>query len=695
MEKIYRKILEHQRLVIVLFAISSLASIFFVAQVKVNYDMNDYLPTDSPSTQAISLMEEEFEGGVPNARVMIENLSVAEALKYKEKIQKIEGVIDVLWLDDTVNITEPLEVQDEKSIESYYKENNALYTVTIDEDKGIEAVDSLMEVIGEDGYLEGTAVNTAIAAESTVKEISKIVMFTIPIVFIILLITTNSWFEPIVLLLTIGVSILLNAGSNIIFGTISFVTSGAGNILLLAVSLDYSVFLLHRFEENRDLGLIPKEAIIQALKQSIASVLSSGLTTGISFAALILMRFKIGPDLGISLAKGIVLSLITVFVLLPVLVLKTYKILEKTRHKALLPEFKKFGRIVSKVMVALVIIFSIVIVPSFLAQTKNSYYYGAEHIFGLDTKLGQDREKIDEKFGQSNTMVLMVANDDRTKQIEMSTKLQEIPELRDIISFVDTVGAEIPPAYLEKDILNRLESKNYSRMVLTVNTEYEGERSFKIIEEISDTAEDYYPKSYYLAGESASTYDLMDTITEDNLRVNLISIGAVFLVLALTFRSIIIPFILVLSIETAVWINLSIPYFNDTTLFYFSYLIVGAIHLGATVDYAILMTSRYLENREKLEKKEAVRETISNVTVSVLTSGSAIVVVGSLLGYITTHGILMQLGSLLARGAVFSMLIVFFVLPGLLYIFDKPIQKLSKGLNFVNKQSGNMSRQTF
>ena len=686
MEKIYRKILEHQKLVIVLFVISSLASIFFATQVKVNYDMNDYLPTDSPSTQAISLMEEEFEGGVPNARVMVENLSVAEALKYKEKIQNIEGVTDVLWLDDTINITEPLEVQDKKSIESYYKENNALYTVTIDEDKNIEAVDSLMELIGEDGYLEGTAVNTAIAAESTVKEISKIVMFTIPIVLIILLITTNSWFEPIVLLLTIGVSILLNAGSNIIFGTISFVTSGAGNILLLAVSLDYSVFLLHRFEENRDLGLIPKEAIIQALKQSIASVLSSGLTTGISFAALILMRFKIGPDLGIALAKGIILSLITVFVLLPVLVLKTYKVLEKTRHKALLPKFKKFGRIVSKTMIPLVIIFSIVIVPSFLAQTKNSYYYGAEHIFGLNTKLGQDSEKIDEKFGQSNTMVLMVANDDRAKQIEMSVKLQEIPELTDIISFVDTVGAEIPPDYLEKDTLNRLESKNYSRMVLTVSTEYEDERAFEVVEEIKDIAEEYFPESYYLAGESASTYDLMDTITEDNLRVNLISIGAVFLVLALTFRSIIIPFILVLSIETAVWINLSIPYFNDTTLFYFSYLIVGAIHLGATVDYAILMTSRYLENREKLERKEAVRETISNVTVSVLTSGSAIIVVGSLLGYITTHGILMQLGSLLARGAAFSMLIVFFVLPGLLYIFDKPIQKLSKGLNFVNKE---------
>lgn len=687
MEKIYKWILNNQKIVILLFTIGSLVSLFFAPQVKVNYDMNDYLPADSPSTEALSLMEEEFEEGVPNARVMVEDLTLPEGLAYKEKIEKIEGVTDVLWLDDTINITEPLEFQDKGSIESYYKEKNALYTVTINENKGIEAVDSLRELIGEDGYLEGAAVNTAVAAESTLDEISKIVMYTVPIVLIILIITTNSWFEPIILLSTIGISILLNAGSNILFGTISFVTSGAGNILLLAVSLDYSVFLLHRFDDNRDLGLEPKESMLKALKQSTGSILSSGLTTGISFGALMLMRFKIGPDLGIALAKGIVLSLLTVFFLLPVLVLKTYKILEKTRHKPLLPNFKKFGQIVSKGMVALALIFSIVVIPSFLAQTKNTYYYGADHIFGPETELGQDTEKINEKFGQSNTMVLMVPKGDSPKEIKMSETLKEIPEVTDIISFVDTVGPEIPSAYLEDSTLDRLESEEYSRMVLTVNAEYEGETAFKIIEEIRGIAQDYYPDSAHLAGESASTYDLMDTITEDNMRVNLISIGAVFIVLGLTFKSLILPFILVLSIETAVWINLSIPYFNNTTLFYFSYLIVGAIHLGATVDYAILMTSRYLENREIYQRKEAVKETVSNVTISVLTSGSAIIVVGSLLGYITTHGIMMQLGSLLARGAALSMLVVFFVLPGLLYLFDQPIQKLTKGLNFKNKET--------
>lgn len=686
MEKVYRWIVDHQKLVLIVFVLSSVVSLFFMPKVKVNYDMNDYLPSDSPSTLALSLMEEEFEGGVPNARIMVEDLSVPEALAYKEEIQAIDGVNDVLWLDDTVNITEPLEIQDQEIVESYYKKNNALYTVTIDEEQGIEAVNQLNELVGDGGSLEGTAVNTAVAAESTVDEISKIVLVTIPIVFVILLITTNSWFEPIVLLLTIGVAILLNAGSNIIFGTVSFVTNGAGNILLLAVSLDYSVFLLHRFEDNRALGLEPKESMVQALKQSTASIMASGLTTGISFAALILMRFKIGPDLGLALAKGIVLSLLTVFLLLPVIVLKTYKLLEKTRHEPLLPDFRRFGKVVSKGMIPLVILFFLVIIPSFLAQTKNSYYYGAEHIFGPETGLGQDSQAIEERFEQSNTMVLIVPTGDRPKELDLTSELKEIPELTDVISYVDTVGAEIPAAYLDDGLLSRLESEDYTRMILTVQSEYEGERVFDIIEDIRAIGDSYYPDAAYLAGESASTYDLMDTITEDNLRVNLISVGAVFIVLALTFKSLIIPFILVLSIEIAVWINLSIPYFNDTTLFYFSYLIVGAIHLGATVDYAVLLTSRYLENRELLEKKEAVKETISNVTVSVLTSGTAIVVVGSLLGYITTHGILMQLGSLLARGAVFSMLIVFFVLPGLLYLFDTPIQKFSKGLNFTNKE---------
>ncbi|MGX7109563.1 efflux RND transporter permease subunit [Facklamia miroungae] len=685
MEKVFRKILQHDKLVLLFFMIGCVISLLSMPRVKVDYDMNDYLPSDSPSTQALSMMEKEFEGQVPNARLMLENLSIPQALEFKDKISQIKGVDEVLWLDDTVNITEPLEQYDQELVEDYYKNQNALYSITIDEREGIEAVDSLRALIGDRGYLEGAAVNTAVAAESTVEEIGKIIKVTIPVVLVILLITTNYWFEPLIILLTIGVSILLNAGSNLVFGTISFVTNGAGNILLLAVSLDYSVFLLHRFEENRHQGMEAKEAMVKAFIQSRGSIASSGLTTFISFSTLALMQFKIGPDLGIALAKGILISLLTVFVLLPVLVIKTYRLMERTKHKPLLPNFRRLGKGVTKTMVPLVIVFAILVVPSFLAQKENDYYYGAEHIFGPETKVGQDSAEIKKNFGQSNRMVLIVPKGEQTKEIALSAQLKKIPEVKDIISYVDTVGPEIPKEFLDAETLSLLESENYSRMILTVDSEYEGNVSFNLVEKIREVADNFYPNQAHLAGESASTYDLMDTITKDNLSVNLISTAAVFIVLVISFKSIIIPFILVLSIETAVWINLAIPYFTNQVLFYFSYLIVGAIQLGATVDYAILMARRYLENRERLEKKEAIIETVSNVTVSIMTSGSAIVLVGTLLGYITTHGILMQLGKLLAKGSILSILIVMFVLPGLLYLFDKPIEKLTYGLKFLKE----------
>lgn len=242
--------------------------------------------------------------------------------------------------------------------------------------------------------------------------------------------------------------------------------------------------------------------------QSTGSNMANGLTTGISFAALILMWFKIGPDLGLALPKGIILSLLTVFTLLPAIFLKTYKLLEKTRHEPLLPDFRKFGKVVSKGMVPLAIIFSVVIVPSFLAQTKNSYYYEAEHIFRPETLLGQDSATIEESFGHSNIMVLMVPTGDRPKELELSNELQAIPEVTNVIPYVETVGAEIPVAYLDDSLLSRLESEDYSQIMLTVQVEYEGETVFDIIEEIRAIGDSYYPDASYLAGESASTYDI-------------------------------------------------------------------------------------------------------------------------------------------------------------------------------------------
>lgn len=678
MKKFYMSLVNHRKTMVMIFTMVFVVCLLLGNLVKVNYDINDYLPESSPSTVSLELMQEEFDGGIPNARIMISDVTIPEALEYKEKLEAVDGVTAVTWLDDVVSIFVPLSTLDTDTLETYYKDNNALFTVTIEEDRRIEAVSSIREIIGEDNAMTGSAVSTAISTTETVLEINKISIFTVLFVLVVLVMTTNSWMEPLIVLIGLGLAIVINNGTNLIFGEISFVTNAAGSILQLAVSLDYSVFLLHRFEECRQENPDVKAAMTEALCKSTSSILSSGLTTVIGFLALVLMQFRLGPDLGLALAKGVAISLITVFVFMPSFILLTYKWLDKTRHKELLPKFDLFGKIVKKVTIPMVCIFVILIIPAYLASNANDYYYGSSNIFGNETQLGSDTAVIESVFGKSDTYVLMVPVGDTATETELSQELNSLPQVTSIISYVDLAGAEIPLEYLDENTLSQLISKNYSRMVLSVDVPYEGEDAFSLVEQVRDIAQKYYSDTYYLAGEGVSTYDLMETVTNDMVKVNLMAIAAVFIVLLLSLRSISLPIVLVLSIETAIWINLSIPYFMDTTIFYIAYLIISSIQLGATVDYAILMTDQYKENREMMNKKAAVIQTISDVTVSILTSGSVLTVVGLLLGYITTNQLLGQLGIFIGRGAILSLIIVLFVLPGLLYLFDPLIIRKRK-----------------
>ena len=675
MRKFYNWVVNHRKLVIAVYAVLFIICAVCKTQISVDYDMNDYLPESSASTVALNLMDKEFDGDVPNARVMVKDVTIPEALEYKEKISNVDGVTDVTWLDDAVSVDVPLETQDTDTIENYYKGGNALFSVTIEKEKRVDAVSNIRKIIGDDNAMTGSAVSTADATTSTVSEIGKISVIAVLFVILVLILTTDSWFEPVVVMIGLGVALIINAGSNLIFGEISFVTNAAGMILQLAVSMDYSVFLIHRFTECRKQNSDPKEAMVDALTMSTSSILSSGLTTVIGFLALCLMRFLIGPDLGRALAKGIAISLITVFTFMPCLILSTYKWLDKLEHRPFVPSFNGFGRVVQKVTVPVLIIFVLAIVPSFLASNANSFYYGASHIFNEKTQTGADTAQIEDIFGKSDTYVLMLPKDDKVQQKALSDALHEIPQVTGIISYVDTVGMEIPESYLDEETYSKLCSDRYTRMILSVEADYEGDETFDLVETIRDTAEEYYPGEWYLAGEGVSTYDLMDTVTQDMMKVNLVAIGAVFLVLLLTMRSIVLPVILVLAIETAIWINLSIPYFSGQPLFYIAYLIISSIQLGATVDYAILLTERYKEYRETCGKKEAVSNTLSAVTVSILTSGSVLTVVGFLLGYISSHGLLSQLGFLIGKGTVCSLIIVLFALPGMLYLFDRTFIK--------------------
>lgn len=670
MRKVYTGIVRHRKLVLILFVIAAVLSAFAQQLVAVDYDMNDYLPPTSASTVALDVMESEFEGGIPNARVMIRDVSIPEALAYKEKLEAIDGVTEVAWLDDSVDLTIPLSMLDNEIIETYYKDGTALFTITMEEKQRLEVCDAIRTLIGNENAMTGSAVSTAVATTNTVSEILKVTVIAVLFVLLVLTVTMDSWLDPLVVLVGLGMALLINAGTNLIFGTISFVTNAAGNILQLAVSLDYSVFLIHRYEECREKNPDATEAMVDALCKSTTSILSSGLTTVIGFLALCLMQFQIGPDLGLALAKGVALSLITVFTFMPCLILTVLPLREKLRHRRFLPDFHRFGRAILKITFPMVCVFAFLIAPSYLASNANSYYFGAGHMFGPETQLGTDTAAIEEVFGKRDTYVLLVPNRSTATEKALSDELHTLPPVSDIISFVDSAGAEIPMAYLDDDTLSLLESEKYSRMVISVKADFEGEETFALVEQVRSLAETYYPGEWYLAGQGVSTYDLMDTVTSDMVKVNLVAILAVFLVMLLLQKDFALPVILVISIETAIWINVAIPYFMDNRVFYIAYLIISSIQLGATVDYAILMSDRYREFRQSYGKKDAVIETISSVTVSILTSGSVLVVVGFLLGAMSSNMLLSQLGNFVGAGGCCSLAVVLFVLPGLLYLLD-------------------------
>lgn len=676
MDKLFKAITHHKKTVITLFGVAAIICVILSKTVSVNYDMMDYLPDSAASTKALDVMKQEYEGGIPNARIMVPDVTIPEALDYKEKLAEINGVEEVTWLDDVTSLEIPLDVIGSDTVEDYYKDNCALFTITIEEEKQIEAVQAIRDLIGEEGSMTGSAVNTAISTSSTTEEVQKIILFVVPICFIILLLTTSAWFEPVLFMVTIGIAILLNKGTDAIFGEISFVTNAAGSILQLAVSMDYSIFLLHRFAEFREMGMETEEAMIKALSKSIGSIASSGLTTVIGFAALILMRFKIGPDMGIVMAKGIVFSLITVIILLPALALCSYKIIDKTHHKSFMPSFQKFAAFVNKVKIPMLIITVIMVIPCYLAQQNNKFYYGSSNIFGEEnTQVGKDRVKIESIFGKSNQMVLLVPKGDFATETKLSNALHEVPQVNTILSYVDNAGAEVPTEYLDEEIVNKLLSEHYSRMVISVATDYEGEESFAVVEKIREIAHKYYKDDYLLAGDSVNTYDMMEVVTQDTVVVNGIAIGAILLILIVTFRSLLLPIILVVVIETGIWINLAVPYFSDYSLFYIAYLIISSIQLGATVDYAILLTNRYMDVRREQHKKKAIIETLSTTSVSILTSASILTISGFVLGYISTNRVLSQLGILIGRGAILSTVLVLFVLPASLYLFDFAVER--------------------
>lgn len=687
MERYTQFLLKHKKLIIGVFVLAAILCAVLSGLVGVNYNFADYLTDDAASTRALEVMDEEYSQSVPNMRVLVYEVSIPQALAYKEKIADVDGVEEVNWLDDAVDIYEPLELAEQKTVEDWYKDGNALFSVTVDEKKQDSVIPAVREIIGEENCMSGTAVTSVLAPVNTSVEVQQIMFLAVPIIFLILILTTNSWFEPVLFMITIGVAILINRGTNLMFGTVSFVTNAAGSVLQLAVSMDYSIFLLHRFSENREEGLPVEKAMIEAVKQSVGSILSSGLTTVTGFLALVLMRFKIGPDMGWVMSKAIVLSLVSVLCFLPALAISTYRLIDKTQHRTFVPKFDKFAALVMKLRIPALVLVILILPVSFLGQMKNDFFYGGSQVYSTQaTQMGRDMEAIDKMFGSSNPVVLMVPKGDMEKEIAMNEELKKLDCVTSVVSYVNSVGNAIPSSFLPSETVSRLYSAHYSRFVITMEAEEKDPDWYEKVNDIRNIGEKYYGDKSQYAGDLVSTEDLKTTITQDNTKVNFLAIAFVFCILLVNFKSLSLPVILTLVIESSIWINLGIPYFRGQTLFYIGYLIISTVQLGATIDYAILFSDRYMDFRKTFPKKEAAFMTLRTCTISILTSAAVLTLAGVILGKVSTNGVLSQLGILIGRGAALSFVLVIFVLPTLLILFDGVIRRTTLHCDFFRKE---------
>lgn len=671
MNRLIDGILKQRRVVITLTILLLLVSVVCITQVQVNYHLADYLPADAPSTLAYAQVDQST---MPNMQLVLKGLSVAQVLDAKEKIVQIPHVNGVLWLDSMADLTQPLEMLDEATVSQWYKDGYAQMLLTVDE-SAAKAVISDIYALYPDALPSGKLVNTVAVQKTLVDEIMTIILFAVPLVLLVLLMSTSSWIEPLLFIFTIGIAIMINEGTNLLLGEVSFITRACSAILQLAVSLDYAVFLLHRFSDEREQGKDALAAMAAAMRASGSAIAASAMTTVFGFLSLMLMEFSLGKDMGLVLAKGILLSYISVMVVLPAMAVGMTKLLDKTRHRMLLPRFNRVGKFITRYAMPIAIVLLLLIVPSFIAQQQNDFIYGAAGMEVDGSVVQQDAAEIQAVFGNRQQMILLVPSGDPAREAELAAALQAIPEVATVIAYSNAVGTQIPWQMLSASQQAQLSSGAFSRLVIYADCRDEGNAAFSLVENLYATIDLLYPTGYHLLGENIINYDLMRTITADSLKVQLGAAIPIFIILLITFRSLSLPVFLLLTIEGAVWINLSIPYFTGIQMNYIGYLIISSVQLGATVDYGILMAQEYLSNRRLYGKREAVSKTVAYTLRSTLPSALILFIAGTLLGVISTTRVIGELGTILGRGAGISLIMVIVVLPMLLLVFDKFILK--------------------
>lgn len=664
-----------------LFTALLIFSLICFPMVGVNYDLTEYLPDSTPSAQALDIMEAEFT--YPGmGRVMLEDVTLYEAKSIKDRIADVDGVDMVMWCDTTTNIYGSSEFIDYGDIGDYYKDGDAYMDIIfLEKDSSSRthaAVREIEQIVGDRGLVAGSAVSDTNLGPTINAEVARVMVLAVIIIFLILTITTTSWFEPVLFLSVLGIAIIINMGSNIIFGEISFLSNAVGAVLQLACSMDYSIFLLHAFTEEKANGAAPEQAMANALRSAFSSIGASGATTIVGFLALALMRFGIGPDMGFVLAKGIFLSLVTVLLLMPALILRFQGLVAKTQHRPFIPkQWRGFGEFAYKIRKPVLIVVLLLIVPCYIAQGMADFTYGNEAVANSEgTAVYEAEQQMNEKFGQSNMMLALVPLDGNVTEKAMTEELDDLPYVKYALGLASALPEGIPEEFLPESITGMLHSENWARVIVNVRSAGESDDAFVYADEIRSIIDKCYPEEQtYLVGVTPSTQDIKEIIVPDNNLVNIVSLLGVALVVAITYKALLLPLVVLIPIECAIFINTAMPYIYGQRTMYLGFIIVSCIQLGATIDYSILLTGNYLDARTQGDQKEAAIRAVTVSAESVLTSGMILMTAAYGLYFMTSVEAISSLGQLVGRGALISMLLVLFMLPSCLIIFDKWIVK--------------------
>ncbi|QLY40230.1 MMPL family transporter [Hujiaoplasma nucleasis] len=667
--------------ILVLTFVILIVSVILSFQIKTNYDMTEYLPKDSETRKGLLVLEDTF-GNHASIELMIKDVSIGEAYEIKEDVLSVEGVLDVVWLDNYGDIVNHEDI-DPLIKNNFYQGDNALMTLVFIEDAyHLDVEDSIIEIrqllVDEDIYMRGEALNNIESRSIAQAEVYKIILIILPICFVILLFASKSWLEPLIVLFVLGIGVIVNLGTNALLPNISFITLTIASALQLAISLDYSLFFIHRYYELRDEGYEVLEAVNKAFKKSLPVITASAVTTMVGFLALLMMRYRIGLDIGLVLSKGIFLSYLSVIIILPAIIVVFNSLIDRFRHRHLMFHLGGFSKYLIRFRYIFLFLFLVLLSFGLIFQSKTDFLYGSSSYAGQESLVSKDKNEIREYFPEYQSLTILLKDSSKEQELALIAALSENDHVEKIDALYTVIDPMTPENMIPEPIKYQYVQNSFTRITLWTDILEENDSMFVFNDYVNKQVDLNYDE-YYILGLISSTGEIKDTVLADTPIVMLVSVILIGIVLFLIFRKLWIPFILILVIEAAIWFNMSLLVMNDRQVIYIGYLVVMSLQLGATIDYAVLYASRYMENRQNMNKGESMAMALRKTSIPIMISGIVLASAGFTEMLFSHIEVVSDIGLLIGRGALLSLGFVLLFLPILLYLLDSIIINTNKG----------------